>query len=333
LLAEFRVIRLPLLALVLLLLGGTLGFHSIEGWSLSDSVYMTVITLATVGFGEVHPLSLSGKYFAIFLIIFGVAAVGWAVGNIFEVLLSPELRLNLWRKRMENTIRQLSGHYIICGYGRMGSEAVAVIRRRGHDCVVVDQNEEVVTKLRDSGVPAIVGDATEDRVLVAAGIERAKGLLSIVAKDSDNLLITLSAKVLNPAVLVVSRTTAEEHGDKILKAGADRVVSPYEIGGRRMAAALLQPAVVEFLDVALHSEDIDIEMEQVQVGARSELGGKSLSESRIHDKTGTFIIAVKDPEGGFTKSPSASTVVLPGSTLVAIGTVPQLAELRKLAEG
>jgi voltage-gated potassium channel len=331
-LGEFRVIRLPVLALLLLLLGGTAGFHYIEGWSLSDSLYMTVITLSTVGFGEVKPLSLDGKYFAIFLIVFGVASVAWAIGNIFEVLLSEELRLRLRRKKMDKAISQLSGHYIICGYGRMGSEAVGMIRRRGRKCVVVDMDQGVALQLADTGIPCVIGDATEDQVLLDAGVQRAKGLLSIVATDSDNLLITLSAKVLNPQISVVARCASAEHGDKIRKAGADRVVSPYEIGGRRMAAALLAPAVAEFLDVALHSEDMQIEIEEVCVLEASPIAGQTISGSMIHDKTGAFIIALKGPDGAFKESPSASTVLIPGSTMIAVGTACQLAELKRLAE-
>lgn len=332
-LAEFRVIRFPVMALALLLLVGMAGFHMIEGWSLSDSLYMTIITLSTVGFREVRPLSLAGKYFTLFLILFGVAAVGVLVRNIFEVLLSEELGLRFWRKRMKNAIKRVSGHYIVCGYGRMGSQAVREIVRRGNRCVVVDSDEGAIARLEATGVLCVVGDATEDRALLDAGVERARGLLSVVATDSNNLLITLSAKVLNPNIVVVARCTVEEHGDKILRAGADRIVSPYEIGGRRMAAALLQPAVVDFLDIALHSEDIEIEMEEVSVREASSLAGKSMSDSRIHDRTGTFVIGVKQAGGAFTKSPSASTVLAPGDTLIAMGTTPQLADLKKLAKG
>jgi len=328
-----RIIRLPILAMILLLVGGTAGYINIQGWPVLDSVYMAVLALSTVGFGEVHPLSPSGRMFTIFLIIIGVMIIAWAVRNIVEVSLSEDTRRQLRWRRVGARVRKMTDHFIVCGYGRMGRQIAIEFRRRNAPHVVIEANPDTVRQVEEEGSLCLAGDATEEELLRQAGVERAKGLVTVVSTDAANLFITLSAKQMNPNLFVVARCAEESNADKMRRAGADRVMSPYVMGGRRMAAALLNPTVVEFIDTIMHSEEIDLEIAEYLVPPGCALCGTTIATSKIHKDTGAFVIAVKTASGRFVPTPSGDTPIEGGSTIVAVGTPGQLDGLRKMVAG
>jgi voltage-gated potassium channel len=327
-----RQIRLPLLTMALLLLGGTAAYMHIEGWRVIDALYMTVIILSTVGMGlaGMRELSPGGEIFTIFLILFGVTTIAWAVENVVEIAFSHDLRAQFRRRQMEARIRKMRDHYIVCGYGRMGHQIVAEFQARKIPFVVIESVAEVAAQLETDGIACIAGNATEEESLRAAGVEHAKGLVTVVTTDADNLFIVLTAKQMNPKLYAVTRCADESSHAKLKRAGADRVVSPYVMGGRRMVTALLHPTVVDFIDTLLHSQDIDLEIGEFHVTDDSEFLGKTIAESRIHKETGAFIIAVKTSKGGFVPTPAGSTPIEKGSTLIAVGTMEQLENLARM---
>ncbi|PIU65233.1 MAG: potassium channel protein [Armatimonadetes bacterium CG07_land_8_20_14_0_80_40_9] len=233
-----RVGIVGVLSLIVIIIG-TLGYRLIEEWSYLDCLYMTIITITTVGFGEVHELSLGGKLFTIFLVISGVGTVLYGIGILIEYILVFEVRDLFRRRKMEKEIGKLNNHYIVCGYGRVGSSVCRKFLESGVPFMVIENKPELSEKLSSSGLLYLIGDATEDSVLLEAGIKRAKGLVSVIASDSDNVFITLTAKGLNPDIQVVARCIEEEAEEKIRRAGANIVVSPYAIGGERIATAML----------------------------------------------------------------------------------------------
>jgi voltage-gated potassium channel len=328
--SPIRIIRLPVLAMILLFLAGTAGYISIEHWPILDAAFMTVITLSTVGFGVVHEMSRAGEVFTTFLIIVGVLVIAWAVRNIFEATISDEVRAQLRRRRMEGRVRRLTDHYIICGYGRIGRQIAREFRRRSIPYVIIESDPDVASTVEQEGSPCVIGNATDEEVLGTAGIEKARGLVTVVSTDSDNLFITLSAKQMNPDLFVVTRCADEASHPKLYRAGADRVVSPYLIAGRRMASALLHPTTIEFMETVMHSEDIDLEVDEFTVPPESPLCGTTIGTSNIHKDAGAFVIAVKTAFGQFVPTPSGITPIEAGCTLVAVGTPDQLERLRRM---
>jgi voltage-gated potassium channel len=272
---------------------GTIGYHTIEDMIVLDALYMTVTTLSTVGFGEVHPLSHRGRAFTIGLILFGVSAVAWAAESMVQALLEDHVRHAWWRRRMERVIDRLAGHYIVCGYGRMGVQIGRELTRRALAFVVIEQDPQVLEMLRRQSVLHVAGDATSDHILLAAGVTQARGLATALTGDADNALVVISAKGLNPRLQVVARASSRETEDKLLRAGADRVVTPYTIGGQRMALGLLQPAVSEFLNSVVFDAEKHTELGEFEVYEHSELVGKTLRDSRLRERWGAIVVAIK----------------------------------------
>ena len=332
-LGPFQRLRLALLSLLALVALGTIGYKLIEGWDVLDALYMTVTTLATVGYREVHPLHPAGRVFTIVLISFGVGIVFWAVASLFEVVVSEQLWHTLLRRRMENQISKLRDHYIVCGYGRMGQEIVRVFRRSNVPHAVIEINPEQLPKLAAQNIPFIEGDASDDKVLLAAGIMRAKGLVTVAPNDEDNVFITLTARGLNPDLFIVARSILEENEVKLKRAGANRVMSPYITGGRRMAFAALRPHVVEFLDATIHADEVVFELEDVHVRASSPFVGKRIRESGVRESSGATILAVRSVEGPLNYNPHPDTVLREGDVLILVGTPSQLAAAERLAKG
>jgi voltage-gated potassium channel len=294
-----------------------------------DALYMTVITLSTVGFGEVHPLSPLGRLFTIGLILFGVSAVAWAASGLVEVFFSEQLRQAFWRHRMELMIDQLSGHYIICGYGRMGRQIGAELIRRGLAFVVIERNPDVVANLRATNMLHIEGDATSDRALLAAGVGRARGLATALTGDADNALVVISAKGLNPKIQVVARASNAETEEKLLRAGADRVVTPYTIGGQRMALSMLQPAVSEFLNSVVFDVEKHTELGELEIRETSGFVGKTLRESCLREQWGAIVVAVKKRDGELILSPTADTILHCGDLIILVANAHILRELQR----
>jgi len=322
-----RRIRLALLLVLCVLVAGTAGYIGL-GFGVLDAVYQTVTTVTTVGFREVHPLTPAGKIFTIVLILAGVGTALYAFGVIIETLVEGHLRRHIERRRMERNIARMTGHTIVCGWGRVGRAVARYLAGQGSDVVVVDHD---AARLDGLPYPCIVGDVTDDDVLRRAGLMRARALVAAINTDAENVYVTLSARALRPDLVIVARARTEESEPKLLRAGATRVVNPQRIGGQRIAAAAAQPNVVEFLDVVMHDGSLEFRLEEVPVRGGSRLADRSLSQAQVGETTGALVLAVRDRAGAFLTNPPERTPLQAGAVLIAIGTAPQLAALRAAA--
>jgi len=321
----FDLLKLPIALIVCLLALGTAGYTLIERWPPLDSLYMTVITLSTVGYREIHPPSPAGQAFTMALIVIGVAVAGFVVRVGLEFAVSERIWEVLRRRKMKGLIGKMSDHFIVCGYGRMGCEVSQVFRQRGIPHVVVDNEQERLFELIEADIPNVCGDATEDETLHEAGIETAKGLIAVTDTDAENTFITLSARSMSSSLLIVARAEAPETERKLQIAGADRVVSPYIIGGRRLAAAATQPTVVDYLDSVMHGgPEVELAMQELSVQEGAELHGKTLGESGIREESGAVVVAMKDTEGVIHSNPRADHAICAGDILICVGTIQEL---------
>ncbi|MDQ3947167.1 MAG: potassium channel protein [Actinomycetota bacterium] len=325
----WRRLRLGLLILAGVLVAGTAGYV-VLGFSLLDAVYQTVTTVTTVGFREVHPLSDTGQVFTIVLILTGVGTALYNLTLVMQNVIEGELTELLGRRKMERHIGRMGNHVIVCGWGRVGRAITEYVARAGEEIVVVDRDPE---RARTIGQYRVVqGDATDDTVLLDAGIERARVLVSALTTDADNLFVTLSGRSLRPDLFIVARARGDESEAKLLRAGADRVVNPQSIGGKRMAAFVLQPHVAEFLDVVMHDGTLEFRLEELSVAEGSPLNGVSLRDAHIRDHTGALILAMRAGDGTFTTNPPPETLLRAGQILIAIGTESQLQALAAVAK-
>lgn len=318
------------LLISLIIAFGTLGYIIIEGWGFIDSLYMTIITLTTVGYREIHPLSTRGIIFTIVLMISGVGTVFYALGTGAKLVLEGELQDLFGRKRLEKRIKDLKNHYIICGYGRMGRIICRELKEKNIKFVVIEKNAENIPIERQDML-IFEGDATKDETLKEMGIERAKGLISVLPTDAENLFVVLSARELNPNLFIVARAGEEGSEQKLLRAGADRVVSPYHIGGLRIAHTVLKPAVVDFIEFATKSGNIDLQMEEITIKEGSKLTGFTLDECGIGRDLGIIIVAIKKPTGDMRFNPTFRTTIKAGDTLIALGEASKLKILEEMA--
>lgn len=308
------------------------GLMIIEGWPFLDALYMTVTTLSTVGYREVHPLSTKGVVFITIFIILGVGTFLYLITTTAEFMIAGHLTGALERRSMKKRIETLSDHYIICGFGRVGQQVALEIEREGVPFVVIDNNPESIKECASKGYLYVEGSASNDDVLLEAGLMRAKGLITATNSDEENVYIVLSAKSLRSDIFVVARANLEGAEHKLRRAGADRVVSPYSIGGRRLASLLLRPSVVEFLDVVMHSRELEMMIEEVVVGEKAGIAGKSLDEARIKGLTGATILAIRKKDGkGMVINPPSGMVIKAGDLLLALGTREQLNRLKEIA--
>jgi voltage-gated potassium channel len=292
---------------------------------------MTIITLSTIGYGETHPLSDSGRVFTIFLILGGVFTFFYSATEIIRSVVSGELAGHLGKRKMERALAHVKNHIIVCGYGRMGRLVCREFARTGRPFVVVDVNEE---DLRDFDYPngiKLIGDATSDDVLKHAGIERAHSLVTVMASDADNLFTTLSARLLNAKLVIVARVEEMQSEQKLLRAGANRVISPYQIGGTRVALAVLKPTVVDFIELTTRTEHIELQLEESRIEANSPLAGTTLQTSRLGAEHHLIIVAIKKHTGHMLFNPPADAVLEVGDILVAIGHRDQLGTLSIMA--
>ncbi len=319
---------LTLLGLVITI--GVSGYVLIEGWSFADAFYMTAITISTVGFREVFPLSLAGKFFTIFLILAGVGTAIYAIGSVLEFLIEGHLTGIMEKRRVKRMMSELKNHCIVCGFGRVGEQVVREFVKTKTPFVVVEKDLEKAAKCREEGFLCLEGDASNDLVLSEAGIDKAKALIAAVDTDADNVFVTLSARQMNPKIFIAARANLEESEEKLRKAGADRVISPTVIGGRRMASLVLKPLVCDYLDIIAHGEGLELQLEEVEIKEGVELGGRTLKEADIRGKTGALILAIRKPTGEFNTSPKADTVIMSQDKLIVLGTPFQLKELQKV---
>lgn len=313
---------------------GIAGFMFIEGYSFLDALSVTVaiITTTNTGFGNISPHTIYGRVFSIVLVVIGFSVVAYAFGSIMGIVLEGHLKNFMGRSKMLKNIGALKNHIIICGAGRVGHHVILRLQKEKVPFVVIDKDEEKAVRMRDEGFLVINDDGTKDEVLLLAGIDRARGLISALPGDAENVFVTLTAKELNPKLMVVARSDLEESKTKLLRAGADKVISPSVMGGRRMAISILKPVSVDFVETLIHRADVEIEIEEIIINPKSFLAGKKLKDSHIKQKTGTMVVAVKRGDEIF-NNPSADDVILGDDLLIVLGTREQLARLEELAAG
>jgi voltage-gated potassium channel len=320
-------IAIALLAIALI---GIVGFMAIEHWTPLESAYMVVITLLTIGFQEVHPLSAHGRIFTMIIAILGVGTAVYAAGKAAETIVEGEIFGYRVRRKMDKRIKELKEHYIIAGFGRVGHQVAADFQDAGIAFVVIDSKPETVNELQPKGIPHIIGDPTLDEVLEEAGIQKAKGLVACSDSDVSNVYVTLSARALNAKLYIVARASQRETEKKLAVAGADRVISPYFISGRRMAAMAMRPVTSDFLDTVSHGGGLEFRLHEIPVPATSALVNKTLGQSLIRTKCGAVVLAIHKVGGTFELQPQASSTISQGDTLVVIGTAGQIEGLTKL---
>jgi voltage-gated potassium channel len=313
--------------LVAVIIVGVLGYELIEGWNLLDSVYMTITTITTVGYREVHDLSDGGRIFSIFLMIGGVGGAFYALSGIVGYVVEGNIG-TVWEKRkMQNQINALKNHFILCGFGRVGEEIARTFKEENVPFVIVENRQERIAALENMDYLYLRGDATRDDVLRAASIERARGLIAAVGDDVDNTYITLSARGLCPEIFIEARASSMEAQTKLERAGADRVILPHAIGGSRMALLALQPAVVDFIDNVVYSRGREMRLENVDIKENSRLSGMNIRE--VRDKTGVTTLAIQKKGKVLTPNPPGDESIGEGDKLIVIGTKTQLASLEE----
>ncbi|MFQ5745650.1 MAG: potassium channel family protein [Gemmatimonadota bacterium] len=322
---------------VILVVVGTAGFQRFPGWSLSDALYMTLITLTAVGYQEVHPLTDGGRMLAGFLVAGGITAIGLWFALLTSALVEMDLAHVFRTRRTMKEIGKLRNHILVCGAGRTGRQVIREFEEAEVEYVVIENRPERAAQLRETCPRAHVleADATRDEALVDAGIRAARGLVACLSGDTDNLFVCLSARDLQPDLTIVARAYDEETLKKLYKAGADHVVSPNLTGGSRMASMLLRPEVISFLDVVTRGDGLTLRLEQVPIADPSELSGRTLAEARIPQRTGLIVIAVRRAAArdGFEYNPGPDEVLRSGDVLVVLGTPEQVGRLRDVAAG
>jgi voltage-gated potassium channel len=324
-----RSIYWGVIALLIIIAAGVGGYMLIEHWPFLDALFMTVTTITTVGYQEVRPLDADGQIFTIFLVLGGVGAAFYTLSAIAANLIEISIG-NIGRRRMKNRIEHLKDHFIVCGLGRVGDEIARTFTDENIPFVVVDSRSECLSRADQAGYPYLQGDATNDDILREAGIERARGLIAAVGSDADNTYITLSARGMRPDLFIEARASGPEAETKLKRAGANRIVSPYSIGARRMAMLALHPTVVDFIDIIMRRKGGELQMETLAVGGDSPLAGQTVEEARQCSKTN--ILAVNKKNGNLVVHPPQDEKIQAGDSLIAIGSREQLAALETFCE-
>lgn len=325
-----RNLKLILIGLVVVVLVGMAGFHFIEHWSWFDGFYMTLTTLTTIGYGETHPLSHAGRLFNSVLIVVGVGTVFLAIGSLTQALLEFELQSVFGRKRMEREISRLTGHYIICGAGRVGRSVAREFTQRSVPFVVLESRAERIERIASEEWLTVFGDATQERVLEEARIGEAKGLVAATTADATNIYIVLTARALNPQLKIIARASEESAEKHLRKAGADTVISPYLFAGSRIAQTFLTPHLLSFLDSATIDLGINLEIDEVPVSGRSSYAGKTIATSGIRQDTGVIVLAIKRKDA-MHFNPSSDDTLQAGDVLIAMGESAKMRVLEQAA--
>ena len=324
---EFPVV----LAAAALLAIGVGGYHILEDMSFLDALYMTVITISTVGYMEIQPLGPSGRAFTIFVIIAGAGVAAYFLGVASQFFLDGEWRAELERRWRVKMLKQVHDHVIVCGYGRVGRHVSTELAREGLSFVIIDANEAAVASVQHEEYRCIRGDATDEAVLMAAGIERARALVSAASSDADNVFITLTARSLNPDIQIIARANTQESEPKLVKAGADSVITPYPLSAHRMVAAIVRPGVADFVDDVMRTGHL--ELERIALAADSPLVGKRLAEADLRNAAGVIVIGVHDPQQGLVMVPQADMVFAEGCGMIVLGTREDLDRFHDITSG
>ncbi|HLO86397.1 MAG TPA: NAD-binding protein [Nostocaceae cyanobacterium] len=318
-------------ALGFVLLIGTLWYSLVEGWTWEDALYMTVITLATVGYGETNPLGSRGRLFTIALILMGVINIGYIVNRFTEAVIQGYFQEGIRLTQQRRLMQSLSGHYIICGFSRTGRQIAKEFRAEGVSFVVIDSQIESVQRAQTEGYIIYQGDATLDETLIAVGVQRAICIVAALPSDAENLYTVLSAKTLNPDIRAIARASTEEALQKLQRGGADAVISPYITGGKRMAAAALRPQILDFVDGMLSGTDRQLYMEEFLIDATlCPFVGQSLQKAKLRSQSGALVLAIRRADGTLIGGPTGDTVLLPRDTLICMGTAEQLRDLNQI---
>ncbi|HYM10146.1 MAG TPA: potassium channel protein [Bryobacterales bacterium] len=325
----WRRVGLMLLVMALVLAFGTAGFVWIEHWPWFDAFYMALITLTTVGYAEVHPLSHTGRIFNSILIAVGVTTVFLAIGVIAQFAIQAELGAYFGRRRQKRMLDKLSDHYIVCGGGRVGRSVIRELARNNAPFVLVDSEPERAEWAMELGYMAVIADATQEETLQGVHIERASGLVAALPTDAQNVYVVLTARNMNPGLRIVARAADEQAHANLKRAGANAMFTPYSYTGHRLAQALLRPHVVSFLDMAsaFEGSDLDLSIEQIRVGAESPCAAQTLEQARLPQKFGIIVLAVMKTDGKMQFNPSGQTAMQPGDVLIAIGETTKLRRL------
>lgn len=328
-----RKVMRGLVMLMGILILGTVGYMVIERWEFLDAIYMTVITITTVGFKEVKDVSEGGRIFTLVIIFLGMGIMAYTLGMVAQVMVDFQVRSIFGRRKLGSKIKSLKNHYIICGYGRIGRIIAEELKKNGIPLLVIDNNPDSKQALDSQEIPYIIDDATSEDILIEAGIERAKGLIAVVLSDADNLFITITARGLNPGLFILARTDEDHARRKLLRAGANRVVMPYRIGGQKMAHTIIRPAVTEFLEFTVDDRGIELKMEELLVGKKSRLDGITLADSGIRQEMDVIIVAIRKKDGEMKFNPSSESRIEIGDTLIALGYSNDLGRLSSVLSG
>ncbi len=326
---HYKRISYSILALLLIVLLGTLGYHLLEGWNLFDSLYMTIITLATIGYSEIHPLTHLGRIFTIILIVLGVTAAGLIFTTLTQALVETQLAATYGRRKLFRDISKLKNHYILCGAGRVGLRIIDEFKKKGVDFVIIERDPSIADRLLTQGELVLMGDATDESVLEGANLKTARSLIAAASSDAENVYIALTARGINPDLHIVARANDQAAERQMMRAGVNKVISPALIGSHRMAQAAMSPAVVDFIELTTMTESLDLIFEQIRIEPSSSLVGKKIKDSGIRSEHSVMIVAITDHEGKMLFNPDGNQELLAGDLLIAIGTS---GGLKKLAE-
>jgi voltage-gated potassium channel len=323
--------RLSVGLLALIVAAGTVGYSLIEGWDLWDAFYMTVISVTTVGYREVHPLSRTGQAFTVAVVTFGVATVLYTFSFLMARLVEGDLQARWIRRRHRRMLDDLTHHFIICGFGRIGQIVAREFTRQDVPLVIIERDGERMQAAIDTGYLAVEADASSEEVLKRVGIGRARGFIAAVSTDADNVFAILTARLLRPDLFIIGRAETEDAKAKLIRAGADRVISPYQIGGLQLAQTALRPAVVDFVQLATSSDNLDLNMEQVQIGENAPLAGRTIIEANLRQQFGVVVVGIQRASGAMEFNPPPESVMRVGDYLVVLGQAKNLRELEAAA--
>jgi voltage-gated potassium channel len=329
---NFQRISISLLSLLLIVLLGTLGYHWLEGWHWFDSLYMTIITLATIGYGEIHPLTTAGRVFTIVLIALGVTAAGFIFTTLTQALVESQLAATFGRRKLFRDISKLKNHYILCGAGRVGIRIIDEFKKKGVDFVVIERDPVISDRLLTQGELVLIGDATDESVLEGANVKTARGLIAAASSDAENVYIALTARGINPDLYIVARANDQAAERQMMRAGVNKVVSPALIGSHRMAQAAMSPAVADFIELTTMTESLDLGFEQIRIEPGSVLAGKKIKDSGIRSEHNVIIVALTNHAGQMHFNPDGNQDLNVGDLLIAIGTRVGLTKLAEIAK-
>ncbi len=326
---DYSKLKISLFLLFATVAFGTFGYVLVEDMVLFEAFYMTLITISTVGFSEVKPLSYMGRLITIVIIVWGISLLTYTLGQVARIFVEGELRIILGRRKLEKQIAALKDHYIVCGYGRIGAIIVHELRAEKIPLVVIEQNPAQIEELESENILYLGMDATSDETLISAGLQSARGLVTAVSSDADNVFIALSAKELRPDIFILARASGVSSESKLLRAGASRVVCPYQMGAKRMAEILQKPTVIDFLDQTMMNSDIGLAMEEAIITEESFLTEKTVMTSKLKQNFGVMIVAIKKLSGEMIFNPGPGEQFDAGDVIVVIGEKEKLQKMTK----